>query len=537
MSTSDYSRRNFLKKCAGAAGGFVLSNWALPVRAGTRSNITLGLNLASSYTLLLGRPTDSSVTVSVIPDVDLEAYFEYGTEAGTYTGQTAPTTSVAGDPIESVIDNLQANTRYYYRMRYRQPGEPEFNEADEHTFHTQRPPGSTFTFTVQADSHLYDKKCTDELYRISLQNALADAPDFHLDLGDTFGADKLYYAGTLSYEAVAQRHLDQRPFFGLIGPSAPLFLVLGNHEGEWGCFLDGSADNMTVWATQARKLYYPNPFPDGFYSGNTITEPHVGLPHNYYAWQWGDALFVALDVYRHATADEKPKKWDFTLGYDQYNWFKQILEQSDAKFKFVFAHHVRGQCRGAITTAPYYEWGGLNDDDTWGFDSERIGWYAPIHQLMVENNVTIFFQGHDHLFAKEELDGIVYQEVPMPSDATYVVGMRNAGNYPSGDVLPNSGHLRIKVCRWKVTVDYISAYPPEDEDAEHTNGQVVYSYTIMADGLLGDFNDDNSVNWADIKEFASQWLSDGGGSANLDCDSDVDFADFALLAENWSLGP
>jgi len=34
MSMSDCARRDFLKKCAGAAGGFVLSNWALPVRAG-----------------------------------------------------------------------------------------------------------------------------------------------------------------------------------------------------------------------------------------------------------------------------------------------------------------------------------------------------------------------------------------------------------------------------------------------------------------------------------------------------------------------
>ena len=34
----------------------------------------------------------------------------------------------------------------------------------------------------------------------------------------------------------------------------------------------------------------------------------------------------------------------------------------------------------------------------------------PVHQLMVKNGVTIFFQGHDHLFARQERDGMVYQE-------------------------------------------------------------------------------------------------------------------------------
>ncbi len=43
----------------------------------------------------------------------------------------------------------------------------------------------------------------------------------------------------------------------------------------------------------------------------------------------------------------------------------------------------------------------------------------PIHQLMVDNGVTIFFHGHDHIYAMEELDGIVYLECPKPDDAGY----------------------------------------------------------------------------------------------------------------------
>jgi len=40
----------------------------------------------------------------------------------------------------------------------------------------------------------------------------------------------------------------------------------------------------------------------------------------------------------------------------------------------------------------------------------------PIHTLMTENNGTIFFHGHDHFYGKQDEDGIVYQEVPQPSN-------------------------------------------------------------------------------------------------------------------------
>ncbi|HMV46563.1 MAG TPA: hypothetical protein PLD20_05060 [Blastocatellia bacterium] len=49
-----------------------------------------------------------------------------------------------------------------------------------------------------------------------------------------------------------------------------------------------------------------------------------------------------------------------------------------------------------------------------GLKGHRPGWELPIHQLLVKHKVSAVFHGHDHLFAKEELDGIVYQEVSQP---------------------------------------------------------------------------------------------------------------------------
>lgn len=427
-------------------------------------------------TIVLGEPTNTSVTISLLSNDTLETYLQYGTEPAVYIGQTDVNTIPAGTPTKAVIQNLQPNTQYYYRLCVCPPGQTEFSKGPEYTFHTQRPPGSTFVFDIQADSHLYDHKCDPNLYQIAVRNELADTPDFLLDLGDTFGDD---HDLSISYSQMLQLHVDQRPYLGLVGQCAPVFLCIGNHEAECGAYMDGTSENLAIYGTLARQLYYPNPFPDGFYSGNNNSEPFVGLPENYYAWQCGDALFVVLDAYRYVTVSPKPADlWDWTLGETQYNWFKQTLEQSGAKFKFVFAHHVLGQTRGDVMWADKYEWGGYNKNGVWEFNTKRPGWAMPIHQLMVANNVTIFFQGHDHLFAKEERDGIVYQEVPMPSDATYNVGSENASYY-TGDVLTNSGHIRVTVSNSQIKVDYIRAYLPQDETEQHKSGEVAYSYTVM----------------------------------------------------------
>jgi len=370
-------------------------------------------------------------------------------------------------------------------MRYRQYGESEFNVGEEYTFHTQRPSGSSFTFAVQADPHGRDPNANSELYKITLHNELADNPDFLIDLGDTFMTEQF----ADNYNEVVDIYVEQRHYFGIVGHSAPLFLVMGNHDGESGQRLKSKSDNLAVWATKARKLYYLNPAPDSFYTGSTSVEDLVGLRENYYAWEWGDALFVVLDPYWYVTSKNRKggDNWERTLGHQQYSWFKETLEQSDAAFKFVFCHQLVGGDddggRGGIEFAQYYEWGGQNKDGSWGFDDKRPGWGKPIHQLMVENNVTIFFHGHDHAFVKQELDGIVYQLVPQPSHS----GSKNTKSvieygYVNGDALPSSGHIRVNVSENKVAVDYIRAYLPEDEKRGRENGEIAYSYTIMDSG-------------------------------------------------------
>lgn len=111
-------------------------------------------------TLILGTLIDRSITVHARSNAVLEMYFEYGLKSSQYSGQTKPVISAA-DPFaggfyvsQTVIGNLQPDTRYYYRVQYRSSGSSTaFLAGTENSFHTQRAPGSTFVFCAQGDSH------------------------------------------------------------------------------------------------------------------------------------------------------------------------------------------------------------------------------------------------------------------------------------------------------------------------------------------------------------------------------------------------
>lgn len=428
---------------------------------------------AHPFDIILGRPEAGSVTASVLSYSDADGFIAYGTEPGKLTAKTSARAFKNGEPAEIVLPSLQPDTRYYYQLCLGKSASPEYS------FRTAKPPGKAFTFTITADSHL-DSNTDPDLYQNTLANALADKPDFHIDLGDTFMSEKHE-----NREAAARQYLAQRFYLGQICSSAPLFFTLGNHDGESP--RGRGDDGLAVWSNLTRKRFFPNPVPDKFYSGDGFQQPEAGLLQDYYAWEWGDALFVVLDPFwftqkGHGRGDN----WKRSLGIEQYQWLKRTLEASRAKFKFVFIHHLVGgaddQCRGGAEAAPLYEWGGKNPDGTDGFAQNRPGWPAPVHELLKQNHVSIVFHGHDHLYAKQDLDGIVYQEVPQPGCPGDGKAPRSAAEYgyAGGTILGSSGHMRVSVAPEKVKVDYVRSVLPKDESGPLKNGAVADHYELTA---------------------------------------------------------
>lgn len=435
--------------------------------------------------LVLGRPTDRGVVANVwSAEQGGEVALLVGTAPGQYTRRTAAVALVPDVPVEIPLNDLTPGTRYYYRLQY--TGTSSSGPTAERSFRTAPAPGTSFRFGLQGDSHpeRVRSQFDSALYVRTLSAAAADSLDFYVMLGDDFSIDLLDPA-TITASQVRQRYTLQRPYLGIIGAMSPVFLVNGNHEQAARYLLDGTPNSPAVWAQNARNSLYPQPAPDAFYTGNAEQVPHIGLLRNFYAFTWGDALFVMIDPYWGSPVcvdnpffggDKRSDLWTVTHGDAQYQWLKRTLEQSSAKYKFVFAHHVMGTGRGGIELARLYEWGGRSPNGTTEFATRRPSWAAPIHQLFVQNRVSAFFQGHDHIWVRQELDGVVYQAVSEPADPNY--SLFNADAYTTGVKFPNSGYTRVTVSPAGATVEYVRMYRSADETAGRTSGTVAYSYVI-----------------------------------------------------------
>lgn len=497
-------RRSFLGMLAGAAA-WLSAQWNGAFGQDTRKppGKNQGKRREGGYVLpheleafqklsvVLGRVTSQSITVSLLSQEAGEAYLEYGTASGKYTKKTKVCSLPKGQAVEFTLDKLQSNTAYFYQVQMRTSAAGAFQARPECRFHTQRSPGSTFTFCVQGDSHPERPQMSEpNLYARTLQKAANEHPDFYFCMGDDFSVNKV---NIVTPENLAQPYLLQRPFLGLVAQTSSLILLNGNHE-QASLFNYQQKDvrrEVAIGVQNARNRLYPMPAPDGFYTGNQEELKSIGSLKDYFAWTWGDALFIVLDNYWHSPSlvdtgykggegkdrDEKRTRdwWNISMGDAQYHWFKKTLEQSKAKYKFVFAHHVLGTGRGGVEMADQYEWGGQGKRSG-EFKQHRPGWELPVHQLMVKHGVTIFFQGHDHLYVRQEKDGVIYQEVPMPCDHTYTA--HNAERYQSGVKHPNSGYLRVTVSPEQVKVEYVRCYLPKDETAQKKTGQIAHSYLV-----------------------------------------------------------
>ena len=450
--------------------------------------------------VILGRPTDSSVAISVLATEPQSAYLEYGTSKTALIKKTPVINLDASTPQVIEISGLKANTKNYYRLKFKKAADTSYSPGKINSFSTAKSAGKSFSFTVQGDTHpeRAGKMFNADLYTVMMGNVASQQPDFHILLGDDFSIDPLIDKGQANQANVEGIYRTHRNWLSIAGASVPIYLVNGNHEQAAQYLLDGTNTNPAVLAGNARLKYYPLPAPNKFYSGDSTEIPNIGLPRDYYSWTWGDALFISLDPYWHSknpvdnvagvsadTGGDKGGKsgggsgkttdlWSIGIGDEQYAWLKKTLETSKAKYKFVFSHHVLGTGRGGVEVSTNYEWGGNDPKGKSTFAKERPNWELPIHDLMVKNGVSIFFQGHDHIFVTQERDGLIYQSMPNPADDTFT--MFNESAYLTGTKAPNSGHVRVTVAPTSATVEYFLA--ARTQDLSRKNLSTAHSYTV-----------------------------------------------------------
>ena len=418
-------------------------------------------------TIVLSKPTDTDMTFSVVPNVFLDYYQVVVLDLVNKYSDKLTNLNV-NEATEVTVFNLSPNTKYSYYLQFSVAG--VLMKSPPHTFQTSRISGSSYKFAVIADSHLFTPDhCYPPRYAQTLLNLKSDSPDFIITLGDDFRTSNVPQPAT--FDDIKWLFVGHRPYHNIFAQDAPVFNVNGNHEWEEGFMLDSTSNNIPLWVTANRLEFYANPRPNHYYSGNSKTEPFVpdgGLLENYYSWTWGDALYVVLDDYWYSAVDSST--WGCSFGYNQFQWLKNVLATSTAKFKFIFHHHLSCTCRGGAEYANAFEWGGFSNakNPQWQFDQYRPGWgNQSIHQMMVQYKVNAMFQGHDHLYAIQEVDGVKYITVPMPA-YDYTVWAQGTNNnadafvknlyvdpkYGVGGPFGPAGHLTVEVTPSVVNISY-----------------------------------------------------------------------------------
>lgn len=392
----------------------------------------------SELDVIAGAPTQSSITLSIRGKESPEPKLTISDEKGKPI-QPPKFALITGKPVEVRITELKEGQSYTYSL-------VQGEQKVEGRFVTARRIGQEFKFVVQADSHL-DGNTDLKVLERTIGNMIHDQPDFMVDLGDTFMVDKYpnFKDSLKQYEA-------QRYWFSRTGSQMSIFLCLGNHDGEVGWPSRGGGD-MASWSREQREANFPVIRPTKFYSG----APKKGL---WYSYNWGDATFIILDPFVATTRKTRGDEdgWNWTLGKEQFDWFAKTLKESKSKFKFVFIHHLVGgfggaEARGGVEAANRFEWGNKEE-----FPAKREGWAEPIHALMVKYGVTAMFHGHDHLYVRQEKDGVVYMEVPQPGQPRdNAIGSAEKYGYKSGVILGSSGHIRVKVGPNGVRLEYVKS--------------------------------------------------------------------------------
>ncbi len=480
---------------------------------------------AHDHDVILVRPTRDATTASVVAASDRIGQVEFWQEGDARRRTTAEQAMKAGVAASFVMDGLKPDASYRYRFTWRPAAGAPVQHGEENTFETVRSPGKEFVFAMQADSHL-DQGVDLGAYERTLLNMREEGADFLVDLGDTFMTDK---RGS-EWKRTEAQYDAQRYWFGVPCRAMPLFMVLGNHDGERGG-TGGRDGEMPAWSYGMRTARFPAPVvgdgPGSMYTGRTTMDGGTG--GNYYAFEWGDAQIVVLDPFWPTTerirggggggsnrggqggggggqgggpggergAPKEPLKpvdgsWTSTLGREQYDWLDRTLAASKARYKFVFIHHLVGgmggaESRGGAESAPFFEWGGTNADGSDGFAEHRPGWPMPIHQLLVKRGVSAVFHGHDHLYVHGQRDGIHYQEVPQPGNIAGGTRSAQEYGYASGTILGSPGHVRVRVGPAAAKVEFVRTAIPGgkgrgtrggDAQSDGANGAVVDSYDI-----------------------------------------------------------
>jgi len=188
--------------------------------------------------------------------------------------------------------------------------------------------------------------------------------------------------------------LRMRKMLSALTPTIPVYIVLGNHDGE------SSYDVAREPARFYRQKYWRQP---GSESGHAPDQNYFSLCWGEDHWSGqGGIQIIVLDneSYNTPWLPLIPEQW--TLGEAQKQWFQKELRRESA-WKFVCFHHVLGGWpKGTSEAVTDYAYGRgplFTADDYRPYcpNPEAVE-QVTLTRWMLEAGVRALFYGHDHVF-------------------------------------------------------------------------------------------------------------------------------------------
>jgi hypothetical protein len=229
--------------------------------------------------------TPAGINIVWESDRPATAVIEFGRTADMDQRRTIATPSRIQ---EITIDGLEPDTPYFYRVSATNAADGSTTDSGVLTFKTAARPGSPVRFAVMGDPEA----------RPHINARIArliwnERPDFMLQVGDlTDGGQQ-----TEKF----QWNLEYFLGMGALNSRVPTFPVPGNGESD------------LHWYSRYHKLPSPDP------------------REGYYTFVYGDVQFFMLDSNRAGA--------DFAPGGTQFEWLRNELERSTAKWKIAAHHH------------------------------------------------------------------------------------------------------------------------------------------------------------------------------------------------------
>jgi hypothetical protein len=524
MDDEQNSRRDFMKAAGAAAIGGLCGLSHLGCEeddAGARRPMASGDEAGSTLLEVpegVFRPTAGGATVHWVPNGAIESRL--------WAGPSKDALKVIGtvrssDPVEMEIGGFEGADQVFWRCEHRSTKNDDWSRSPTRAVRTTRKRGDQFKMALYADSHYFRASQSPkrlENIRRCMQAVVKDEPDFCVFIGDEVGIAFDYLTtrpGDVRDESIAFTHWQKwRRFMEPLLASIPSYFVLGNHEAEAGYYQDFNLEGSVFvqrWSTIARKRYYLNPLPTTYPEGGENdgwTDSGVAAKagaekagaerdgaeresrsplQNYFAWSWGDALFVVLDVHRYTNIGKntpaRPEDW--TLGREQSHWLEQVLSKSSARWKFVLSHHLVGGSHwdsSGRDRQPDYAYG------RGGARYARIGEQSKITDLMKKHGAQFFVYGHDHIFAHQQAEGVHFvccgRPTMVPMTWVTAPGFIEAyGDYKDREphaFIMDVGFTRLTVSPKEVVFEYVKTGmdPGGNENLEANVGDVVQRFAI-----------------------------------------------------------